>query len=286
MTTEVAAITLVNRTVRYSSPVLFDDPLDVARKLDLGFPIEDLEVALISEVKRMYAAKDFSEIRHNPLFKLLSETMSLRASPEVIEEFLATLPSLARSGSLNSNKHLEEMNVLWQEILPQMRILCFSGAVNIIPLWATYGDNHKGVALEFHVQEATDSPWLLAKPVTYTDDTMAIATPQEWARSIIGIEKIDHSKIFERYGTVKAKNWSFQEELRVFSFKRAHEKGLYSDYKFVASDLKAIHFGYQVEDAEVEKLCGLIAHDFAHVKPYKAIVNNDTRKLEFYAVAY
>ncbi len=286
MTAQVAAIVLVNRTIRYSSPILFDDPLDVARRLDLGFPIEELEKLIVSEVERMFFAKDFSEIKFNPPFKALAQTLCNKAPQEVKDEFIETLPEQIRAGSLNASNRLEELNEAWQELLPQMRILCFSTEKDIMPMWATYGDNHKGVALEFHPQISTDSPWLLARPVTYTDEPMAIATPMEWTKFILGIEKFDKSIIFERYGTVKTKSWSFQKEARFFSFMRANETGLESDYKFFATDLKAIYFGYNAEEKDIEILCDLIAHDFSHVKPFRCKFNDDFRNFEYEEIAH
>lgn len=279
--TNVAQTILVNRTIRYSSPTLFDDPLDVARVFDLGFPIDDLEAALVEEITNLFEAKDFSSIEHNPIFRLLGTLLAHRVSDDVLNEFKMEVPELIRQGSLNSQKHLDELNKMWQEMVPQMRILCFSKRKDILPLWATYGDNHRGVVLEFHPQESTNSPWLLAQSVTYSDEPMSIASPKEWARSILGIEKIDYSKIFERYGAVKTTNWAFQEEIRVFSFKSANETGTHSDYKFAASDLKAIYFGYQASDEDIQTLWQLLKYEFEHVVPYQLIVDTQHREFNY-----
>jgi hypothetical protein len=69
----------------------------------------------------------------------------------------------------------------------------------------------------------------------------------EYARSIVGIKKINYKKIFTRYGCVKKKSWSFQEEMRIFSFKRSKEIDYYSDWSFAPNDLKVIYFGYKAD---------------------------------------
>lgn len=277
----VAQIILVNRTIRYSSPTLFDDPLDVAREFDFGFPIEELESALVDEIHALFDKKDFTSVKHNPVFETLGSLLVNGVPENVLSEFKSEIPSLIKQGSLNSQASIDELNRLWKQLVPQMRILCFSKRPFIMPLWATYGDNHKGVVLEFHPQESTDSPWLLAKPVTYTDEPMSIATPKEWARSILGIEKIDYTRIFERYGTIKTSNWAFQEEVRVFSFQREHETGIYSDYEFLPSDLKAIYFGYQAKKEDIDTICRLLNHEFSHVVPCKVVIDPRTRDVSY-----
>ena len=281
MSAEVAQIVLVNRTLRWSSPTLFDDPLDVARVWDMGFPMEELETALIHELEYIYENRDVSHINHHPLFRFVTELLLAKAPEEAVDALRKEVPELIRQGTIRVQPHIEELNRQWQELIPQMRILCFSQRNDIIPVWATYGENHKGVVMEFHPQRHTDSPWLLAKPVAYTNEPMSLGSPREWARSILGIEKIDYGEMFQRYGTVKKENWSFQEETRVFSFKRPNETGDYSDYQFSPSDLKAVYLGYQATEETIETIHSLLKYDFDHVKTYKAVAGTSIHGLQF-----
>lgn len=280
VTREVARIILANQTMRWSAPSLFDDPLDVARSFDLGFPLQELEDALAEELNAIYLSRDVEEFEGNPLFYAIAKHFIESGTEEQFKNFLLQTQNLFQAGLVASEKHLEALNEDWKEMLPQMRLLCFSKRMDIIPMWATYGENHKGVVLEFHPQTSSDSRWLLAEPVTYTDEPFQMATPKEWARSALGIEKIDHSKIFQRYGCVKTTNWAYQEEVRVFSFKRSYETGNYSDYKFVPSDLKKIYFGYQCPDESVQAILALLQHDFSHVTPYRCYIDYTERAIK------
>lgn len=286
MSVNVAQIILVNGTIRWSSPTLFDDPLDVAREFDLGFPLEELEAAIIEELTYIYENQDLSHVQHNPVFRVVTELFNKHVPDNVKEEFYREIPKLLQKGSINSKKHIDELNEAWKSLIPEMRILCFSRRMNILPMWATYANNHQGAVMEFHPQRHTDSPWLLAQPVRYTDDPMAIASPKEWARSILGIEKIEYEKIFERYGCVKTTNWSFQEESRVFSFKRDHESGEHSDYEFAQDDLKAIYFGYRVKTEDIETTCTLLKYDFSHVVPYRCHIDQVSRQLKWEKITF
>lgn len=281
MRAKVAQIVLVNQSIRWSSPTLFDDPLDVARTWDMGFLMEELEAALQREIDYIYENEDVSHINHHPLFRYLTETLITKAPKEAIDLLRNEIPVLIRKGTIRMQPHIKELNRQWKSMIPEMRILCFSKRKDIIPVWATYGENHKGVVMEFHPQEHTDSPWLLAEPVTYTDLPMSLAKPKEWARAILGIEKIDYRRILERHGTVKKENWAFQEEIRVFSFKRPNETGDYSDYPFAPSDLKAIYFGYKATEDTIDTITSLLKYDFAHVAAYKGTVSESGNGLVF-----
>lgn len=280
MSAEVAQIILVNRTLRWNSPTKFDDPLDVARVWDMGFPMEELEAALLHEINYICENEDVSHINYHPLFRYLTEMLIAKA-PKAINSLRKEIPELIQKGTIRIQPHIEELNQQWKNMIPEMRILCFSRRKDIIPVWATYGDNHKGVVMEFHSQEHTASPWLLAEQVTYTDKPMSLASPAEWARSILGIEKIDFGQIFKRYGTVKKENWAFQEEMRVFSLKRPNETGDISDYPFVSNDLKAIYFGYQVTEDTVDTITSLLKYDFSHVKVFVGRVEGTVNGLSF-----
>lgn len=284
MSAEVAHITLVNSTLRWSSPVLFDDPLDVARVFDLGFPMEVLEQAVLKELDYIFDHKDVSHIQHNDLIKFITGFLNQNLSDEALAEFRGEIPDLLREGTSNSQKHIDELNTMWQKLIPEMRILCFSESKEVIPLWATYADNHKGVVMEFHPQAHTDSPWRRAQSVTYTNKPMSIATPEEWARSILGIEKFDYSKLFERYGCVKKEVWAYQQESRVFSFRREKETGNHSNYGFFPSDLKAIYLGYQSSADTVDTIRKLLDHDLKHVKLYQCRIDREAGKLVFDAL--
>jgi hypothetical protein len=281
MTIEVAQTVLVNRTLRWSSPVLFDDPLDVKRKFDLGFPIENLIPPIVEKLNYIYQNKDVSHVKHCPVLRLITDIFIKHAPEEAKQELYREISELVRSGVINSQKWIDELNSEWKKLIPEMRILCFSEKPDIVPMWANYGGNHSGVVIEFIPQKHTNSPWIVAEKVTYDDEPMLIATPEEWAMSALGIEPLEYTIIFQRYGCVKTTDWAYQKEWRVFSFKRRNEKELFSDYKFAPTDLRAIYFGYRVDNETIETSKGLLRYGLDHAKMYQAVPNEASRSIDF-----
>jgi len=102
MSAEAAETVLANKTLRWSSPILFDDPLDVARVWGLGFSIDDLEAALIREFDYIYETKDASHINHHPVFRSLTEFLLHKAPQEEVDQHRAEAPALLRQGIINS----------------------------------------------------------------------------------------------------------------------------------------------------------------------------------------
>jgi hypothetical protein len=74
MTARVAKIVLATRRLRWSSPLLFNDPFDVTQELRLNFDEHGLNAALIERVASLMEHGDMSgPVKHpvfGPLFRL------------------------------------------------------------------------------------------------------------------------------------------------------------------------------------------------------------------------
>src|SRR4030042_4606700 len=66
-TVETAMLILRNRTLKYSSPVLFNDPFDVQTKLDYGFTISEFDEAFRKEVYRLVHSEEEPRCYNNDL---------------------------------------------------------------------------------------------------------------------------------------------------------------------------------------------------------------------------
>lgn len=94
MTAEVANIVLVSNKLRWSSPLLFNDPFDVPRDFNLGFDTEELKQPLIDEMMSLVSAELLPDISDNPLFEWLIR--SLRKECEIRKTIFKELPALNR----------------------------------------------------------------------------------------------------------------------------------------------------------------------------------------------
>lgn len=84
VSSEVTKIILVNRTLRWSSPLLFNDPFDVTQELRLNFNEAELNQALAEEMAALYEEGGTDYTPSRPHQKLLKWMINkLRDRPDV-----------------------------------------------------------------------------------------------------------------------------------------------------------------------------------------------------------
>lgn len=85
-------------------------------------------------------------------------------------------------------------------------IMCFSERANSELMWAHYGDNHKGIAVEFSTR---DYPEAKFSPVCYSN------TRPRLDSSMTSNIKLLYNRLFEIW-TTKSKEWKYEQEWRLF----------------------------------------------------------------------
>ena len=282
MTAKVAKIVLVNQTLRWSSPLLFNDPFDVKRDFDWGFDFEELKKPLLDEIMNLISAKDIPDLSSQPHIERLVNR--LRRNPDFCNTVLPELPQWIEQDiqSIKSGAY-QVLKKQWSEFSPQFRILSLS-AINDNPLmWSHYSDSHKGVVFELQGINHLDSPWLIAQPVVYQDPPPMLATKQEWIKSMTGQKRLNHDKwqFFTPYTLTKTTDWEHEKEWRVVSFMRPGESGLYTDYPFNPPEVCSVYLGCEISDEDTNDIISLLNYDLSHVRAYRAKKLEHERKLSF-----
>lgn len=115
MTAEVAALVLKNRTLRWSSPVLFNDPFDVPRELILDLDYQDILRAAAKCFARLIDEPPEDTSRLSPKIRLIVETVKRGIPPEVKREILESLvePEPLQTGS---GRAVEELRQIWRAL--------------------------------------------------------------------------------------------------------------------------------------------------------------------------
>ena len=169
MPISTAQIVLVNKTLRWSSPKIFNDPLDIQENM-LPFSQNEIEQVFKKELVVLLGnphAVEFCNERLACLHKRMQEQPDLiNHNPSLLEEF-----NFPESKSFKNLRHILSSLVL------DMRILCLSETHNLISMWNDYAEEATGVVLEFEVLDYLDCVTLLAQPVIYDDSPPAITRP-------------------------------------------------------------------------------------------------------------
>jgi len=258
----VAKTILISKTLRWSSPLLFDDPYDVTRELAEGVEISKMQKSMVSRIIEQVKGSEISNDlnpRAKTLFNLFKIANAQDRLGELQDEFF-------RSNDLTtSSLGLNELRRIWRLWLPEFRILCLSASCNIPLMWEKYADNYKGVVLEFICPQEFDPPWILARPVLY-ENRSTLLNMNSWGKLLTLNQEEAVEFLFNESCFTKTTDWEYQKEWRVVSFRREGEKEKYADYGFYPQTLSIVHFGPDISLADQQDILFLLKYDFAHVE--------------------
>ncbi len=283
MTASTAEKVLKNRTLRWSHPSEFDDTLDVTQVCDGKMDnskqkqIQDVIIDLAANPPSNINSKDTNE-----LFRCLAYLVSLFGSDK------ASAISELKKGPVDISKSTAELNERWKEIRNDFRILCLGIEKDNHHLWNKYGEEHKGVVIEFSCRKDLDSPWLIAKPVKYVPEKELYLTVEDWAEILI-LKPIKAAElIFEKCTLRKANDnenkWFEQKEWRIIDFRMHHETGTVSDSSVKPNEFSSVYFGYKMDLNTQANLLSLLVGELSHISAFRCeldgLQNISFRKLK------
>jgi hypothetical protein len=264
--------------LRWSSPLLFNDPFDYARVLSFSFTSEELVDALIDELKVMLAKGVRPSGVMQPSISTLLDKM--RASGDRLEATMLRFREVLAAQDLMKMTNYKGMQEAWDLYLPYMRILCVSETNTSGPMWAHYAESYKGAVLQLECVDAVDSPLLAAKQVIYSDESPVIGTLRQFILQLTGQEAFDYEKQFGRLELIKKLEWRYEQEWRVIS----NDKGsleLYTDYEMHPLTFSKVFLGPYVAPEAKRAFRELPRGDLAHLEIYESEVNQVSRDIDF-----
>lgn len=269
MTAKVAKIVLATRRLRWSSPLLFNDPFDVTQELRLNFDEHGLNAALTDRVAALMEHGDLSTPVKHSVHGLLVRAAML-ARPDVRRATASEFRRRMSAPTSGQTQALKELKDTWSAMVPTFRILCLSELNDVTPMWNHYAYGYKGVVLQFFAVEEVDSAFLAARPVVYQDSAPSIADANAWVSCMLGQGEKSYQDLFMEYLCVKTCAWSYEKEWRIPApGRRPEDNELFGDYGFNPRELTAIYFGPKCPDEDRADLLKLLAHGLEHVQAHE-----------------
>jgi hypothetical protein len=278
---DIAKTVIATRKLRWSSPLLFNDPFDFSQELRLGFDEAQLSAAVTEKIASLLERGEPPQATMHPKVVLMLR-LTAQASEEVRRELASELRKSSAAAARGQFDALQELKSTWKAMVPGFRVLCLSEVNDATPMWAHYAGGYTGAVLEFRAIDELDSGFLLGRPVEYRD-VPAIAAPADWAECLITPGAVQ-DRLFREYQYVKTPEWSYEREWRIVTGARPKETEMFGDYAFHPLELSAIYFGPKCSAQDRSDLLVLLAHGLAHVEAYDAIIT-DARKLVFRGVS-
>lgn len=272
---EDAKSILINKTLRFSSPLCFNDPFDVARKLKFDFSEVELDIGRRNELVRLIQNGSTAGVCNPKLRALLDYSRTLNAEQK---EHLEN--SIKGSSEINEIESFKELQQKWEDLLPLARILSVAERNDNPVMWWCYANNYKGVVIEFECVDIYDSLLLVAEQVDYTDSLPAVGSLDYWIKMATGQAEYDYKTLFRRLELTKTSHWAHEREWRVISFEKNSDR-LYSDYQVHPRTFSKIFFGENVSIQDRQDIKHLINFDLSHMEIYEMVLNHDCRQVQF-----
>lgn len=279
MPASTAKVVLAKRTLRWSSPIIFNDPFDVPRELAFGLNPGDFVEANARRITDLINNPPEDTSRLPDKLRKIVEAAKRGLPTDVKSERLLALKEMSVSFRPTGDS-VEELRETWRKLIPDYRILCLTESPSHIAMWYHYACKYQGAVLEFRCIDELDSPWLGAQPVTYMVEKPDVYTADGWARLMTMKTIADAvSEMMNIAAYTKAADWSYEKEWRVSSFKRESDSGHHTDYTFNLKELAAIYLGPLISEPDKEELVRL-SRNYPSVSVIRVSVEFD-RDLHF-----
>jgi hypothetical protein len=260
MSADTAKIVLRSNALRWSSPILFNDPFDV--QFDLHIEYDRKRVAN----RAMQALVDgyFGRVPINPKNDLgqLLQVMHDRApgfsEAELREQlYPGFYEGMERAERLISRTHEE-----FRAVVSDLKLLCLAEAQDNILMWSHYGKNHTGVVLELKCIERLDSAWGTAVPVRYEANMPLLIDEDQLVAIMSGTGKLAEDQLFESSVFVKAADWAYEREWRLIG---RHDKTKISEeFAFHTEEVSAIYLGCRIDPTDRKEITAIAADKYSH----------------------
>lgn len=274
MPLSTAKIILANHTLRWSSPLIFNDPFDVPRELlpDVNEKhiAQALARKLVSELKNPRDNFDGINVRLRPLLELFKTAFPHGLSAEQVtdfEEFIVNPPL-----GIGAQRAVQDLKILWRTQLKSRRILCLSESPFIMSMWNHYAEKYTGIVLEFACSDELESAWLLAKPIKYTNEKPLTYSADGMAELLLQEDGNAIAYINNEITFLKTPEWEYEREWRVPSYKREGDESFFSDFGFHPKELQSVILGPQFD---MNQLNGIVAilRSYSHTTLHHAVLN-------------
>jgi hypothetical protein len=264
-TRDTARIVLQNRTLRWSTPILFNDPYDHQFDLHVEVDREALRKLALEKVWRaMFGGGLYVPHPDNMMGKMI-QISRLQGMVLSREEFEAEFGPAIAEGHENAMRTLPEVHRKFREVIGASKVLCQSGVRDSLLMWAYYAEQHKGVVLCFRSDAVPNSPWLLARPVQYQEAMPRLCDEEFLSDMSAGLTVLDPKTLIDRVVYTKAAEWAHEQEWRLQAGSGRLPFAPYEDVPFHPRELDAVILGCVMPEDDRKSITEIVRLKYPHV---------------------
>lgn len=283
---ETTLAILRSKSVRYSSPLSFNDPFDVQSGLHFDFDLNTFQIKVIDRLHELASGDkeplvDPEDIWGKVTLAARADYLSGEFSRQHWEDM--TRPSLSRLTNVIAGTQKLYQDYWRNVLLPRFRVLCVSEEKDHLLMWAHYARDHTGCVLELWSLPEEDNLLSVAEPVEYSNTPPPFFTSKEWVDDYVGTTKLDTDALFHRYAKVKSNHWLYEREWRVWgTFSKSTAP--YEDVPVRPSELRALYIGCRALPSFAAEAIALLRQSFPMTRVYRTIKRQDAYGLQYVEV--
>lgn len=283
LTPETTLNVLRSQSVRYNSPLSFNDPFDVQSGLHFEFDLARLHAKVVDRIHAFAAATSVPDVDSGDVWgQLVLKAREYYPTHGFNRErwIKLTAPSFANICEVIRDTQ-ERYQAHWRhKLLPGVRVFCVSEDRDNLLMWAHYARDHTGTVLELWSLPEEDNPLSVARPIEYAENPLSFFTEAEFIDDMTGLRKLDFIALYKRYAYAKSDHWSYEREWRVwYPFSKSVEK--FDTVPLRKSEVGAIYFGCKATSDFIQQSLQICRTSFPDAKAFKASKSGNRYAVEY-----
>jgi hypothetical protein len=265
---DVGRLVLTNRTLRWSTPGTLNDPYDM--QFDLRLEV-DKDAVKTATLRNLWEGLHSNQpaAAGNQLGAIV-EMLRGKLPQLTQKDFNRELGDTVNQSFEILERLLPSLQAELRAVLANCKILCLTAAPDSMLMWERYAEKCKGIVLRFRNVPGLDSPWSMARPVTYLTNMPLLVDNDFLAEMLSGRISMDHESILHKMVYTKAREWAYEGEWRIFSGTGRDPRASFEDVPFNELELDAVICGHRMPEKDRETFSEIVLGQYPHAQILQA----------------
>lgn len=275
---------LTTLSVRWSSPLLFNDPFDTQLDFNPGLDASRLPDLLLSRIEAMIYSDDPLPPALHPGLAVAIGAGRLVRNVMSRADFLARYRSTIMQGFTQAGSIIEASNAEWTASLRSMRVFCVSEIHHDLLMWSHYANYHRGAVLQLRCLPEKDTALCAAEPIRYKADMPAWGTTEEWAEHLLGGSSAFLHGIFRLMAFTKSEHWQYEYEWRCFLNNGDGSRDLpdlFDAYHLEPEEISAVYLGCRMSPDDRAAISRIVREQLPETHLFQARRSRTQFAVEF-----
>lgn len=267
-----ALIVLKTTRLRWSSPLLFDDPAEFKRMPRFEPSIAEAAKAFPATI--VHAAIGQFPVREQVLAK--NARLLLTMTRLMIERGMSPTDVIVELGEIPEasddkfeTRLLEFFN---NKFISTARVVCMSISFDNDALWENYAESFKGCVIGFRHIPKLSTPFLAARKVTYSEHQPVVGSGTDFL--LYGDTDQLRRSTIDAVCFTKKHHWAYQQEWRAITWRDEEGEAKFGDYKFYPEELESVTLGLSATADTESAVANLLREIYPNCQLYQLVREN------------